>query len=134
MMLQKEVADQMQAEPGKMTILSITTQTYAKVETLFNVGPKAFSPRPKVNSSVVQITPLEKPAVTVDSISYFFGFVKLAFKSPRKQLHNSLSNGLNIETEIAKSIAERARICSTRRPGTLSLFEWQHLYESWILS
>ena len=130
-MVQREVADEMRAGPGHMRMLSLAVQVYAAAEKLFDVPPDAFTPRPKVHSSVMRLTPLARPAVDVDSLQKFFRLARAGFKAPRKQMHNSLAAGLNIEGPLARSLVERAGISPERRPATLSLPEWQSLYELW---
>ena len=112
-------------------MLSVATQVYAAVETLLAVPPSAFRPPPRVNSSVIRLNPLPQPAVQVDSLQSFFDLVRNGFKAPRKQMHNSLAKGLNIPPADARALVESAGIETGRRPATLSLAEWQRLYEVW---
>jgi 16S rRNA (adenine1518-N6/adenine1519-N6)-dimethyltransferase len=91
-MVQKEVADRLAASPGSRDygLLSATAQLYAKVETLFTLAPGAFSPPPKVHSSVVRMTMsprLEKLRVEEEG---FIKFLKLSFGQKRKTLWNNL--------------------------------------------
>lgn len=130
-MVQREVASEMQAEPGQMGMLSLAVQVYANVEVLFNVPPEAFSPRPKVTSSVISLTPRADPLVATEDRAEFFRVARAGFKAPRKQLHNSLATGLNIDLQLARSIIEAASIDSARRPATISIAEWKQLLDSW---
>ena len=130
-MVQKEVADEMRAKPGDMSMLSVAIQVFADVTRLFEVPPSAFTPAPKVHSSVLRITPHPKPLVAIEESDSFFSLVKAGFKAPRKQLHNSLAKGLNIDGPMARELLGAAEIDSERRPATLSIPEWQTLYEAW---
>lgn len=130
-MVQREVANEMQAEPGEMSMLSLAVQVYSDVRVLFDVPPEAFTPRPKVTSSVLELTPRPEPLVAVEQGENFFKLAKAGFKAPRKQLHNSLAGGLNIDVPLAKSLVESAEIDSERRPATLSIAEWKSLFASW---
>ncbi|MYF79384.1 MAG: ribosomal RNA small subunit methyltransferase A, partial [Chloroflexi bacterium] len=56
-MLQREVARDMCATPGKMSLLSIAVQIYAEPKKLFDVPPAAFRPPPKVHSTVIKLVP-----------------------------------------------------------------------------
>jgi len=91
-MVQKEVADRLSAAPGSRDygLLSATAQLYAKVEKLFTFPPGAFSPPPKVHSSVVRLTMSPK----LDSLGVpeeeFIKFLKLSFGQKRKTLWNNL--------------------------------------------
>jgi len=91
-MVQKEVADRLAASPGSRDygLLSATTQLYGKVEKLFTLPPAAFSPPPRVHSSVVRIT--IKPRFEALGVpeSEFIAFLKLSFGHKRKTLWNNL--------------------------------------------
>ena len=121
LMVQKEVAERLAAKPGtkEYGLLSATAQLYSKVEKVFTLPPGAFSPPPKVHSSVVRLTPstrLEK--LHVDEKG-FIDFLKLCFGQKRKTLWNNLkgrypSDGL--ERALAK-----ARVKPSVRAEALSL-------------
>ena len=93
-MVQKEVADRLAAAPGSADygLLSATAQVYAKVEKLFTLPPGAFSPPPKVLSSVVRLV----MAPQLESLHVeehgFINFLKLSFAQKRKTLWNNLRN------------------------------------------
>ena len=128
-MLQKEVADSMSAETGKMKMLSVATQFYGEVIKLFDVDPISFSPPPKVISSVVRIKVNKEQMYKVNLVSDFFKFVKAGFYSPRKKISNSLSLGLSIEKELVRGLLEEARVDPNCRPSILTIEEWVGLYE-----
>jgi 16S rRNA (adenine1518-N6/adenine1519-N6)-dimethyltransferase len=92
LMVQKEVADRLAASPGNRDygLLSATAQLYGRVEQLFTLPPAAFSPPPKVHSSVVRIT--IKPRLKSLRVSEpeFIAFLKLCFGQKRKTLWNNL--------------------------------------------
>jgi len=93
-MVQEEVADRMSAVPGNKSYgsLSIYISLYAKVEKLFTVPPTCFYPQPKVNSSVIRISILDKPAFDVNE-RYFDKALKCCFAMRRKTILNNLSSG-----------------------------------------
>ena len=130
-MVQKEVADSMTASPGNMGLLSVATQFYAEASQVCSVPPAAFRPAPKVRSAVVRLDIRLTPAVQVADRAQFFNVVRAGFSAPRKQLHNSLSLGLRVESSFASSILERSDIDGRRRPSTLSLEEWGHVFQAW---
>ncbi len=130
-MLQREVAEEMCANPGKMSLLSLAVQIHATPKKLFNVAPSAFAPPPKVHSTVVELVPLGKPLVGSSDVGDFFKIAKSAFLGRRKQLHNSLSHGLGMTVEAVKAMALHANIDTERRPSTLSLEEWVALLKEW---
>ena len=131
-MVQKEVADTMTAGPGKMSLLSMATQCYAETRQVCTVPPSAFRPPPKVRSAVVRLDLREAPMVDSSNRESFFEIVKAGFSSPRKQLHNSLSHGLGVETGVGSATLEKAGIDGRRRPATLTLEEWQAVCAAWL--
>ena len=131
-MVQQEVAESMVAEPGNMSILSVATQLYAKARMVCKVPPTSFRPSPKVNSAVVRLEPLDCPSVDVDREELFFELVKAGFSAPRKQLRNSLSNGLGIDSSVASALLGKAHVDETRRAETLGLQEWGTVYHAWV--
>jgi 16S rRNA (adenine1518-N6/adenine1519-N6)-dimethyltransferase len=98
-MLQKEVVDRMAAEPGSKTFgrLSVMLQVSCEVTSLFDIGPEAFDPPPKVDSSVVRIEPLPRPRVPAGQLASFGDFVTAAFAQRRKTLRNNLKGRLDDE-------------------------------------
>ena len=129
-MVQQEVAKNMVAQPGDMRILSVATQFYAKAKMVCTVPPKYFRPSPKVTSAVVRLDVLSEPAVQVASDEEFFQVVRAGFAAPRKQIRNSLSQGLGVEPTVAGQILDRASIDATRRPQTLDIPEWASIYRA----
>ncbi len=132
-MVQREVARSMCAEPGTMSILSVATQLYGSPRVVMSVPPRAFRPSPKVTSAVVRIDVHDNPCLALDSEERFFDLVRAGFSAPRKQVHNCLQQGLGISREQAEGLLEAARVDPRRRPQTLSLNEWGGLYEAYCL-
>ena len=131
-MVQREVANDMSAKPGDMSLLSLAVQIYSTAEHVVNAPPECFNPPPKVHSSVIKLIPTENTRITFESPDDFFKLARSGFKSPRKQLHNSLSDGLFIPLEDARSLVEQTGFETSRRPSTLSLDDWQVLYDVWV--
>ena len=130
-MVQKEVAVNIAASPGNMTLLSVMVQLYGAPKILFSVPPRSFRPMPKVTSAVLRIDLYDRPAVAVGSPDSFIEFAAAGFRAPRKQIRNSLRLGLDSDADPIKAALDAARIDGSRRPATLSLSEWASLYESW---
>tara|TARA_B100000470_G_scaffold52196_1_gene39222 strand:- start:1180 stop:2028 length:849 start_codon:yes stop_codon:yes gene_type:complete len=133
-MVQREVARDMAAEPGDMSLLSLAVQIYASAEKVIDVPPQCFDPPPKVHSSVLKLTPSSEPKLRFESPDDFFKLARGGFKSPRKQLHNSLADGLFIHLDDARSLVSETGLETTRRPATLALEDWQVLYDVWVKS
>lgn len=129
-MIQKEVADSIVAELGKMSLLSVSIQFYAKPVIVDYVASESFYPRPKVDSAIVHLDVYQQPAVEVADIGKFFEVVRAGFSAPRKQLHNALSQGLWLPPQDAIELLNQADIAPQRRAQTLSLDEWHRVYQA----
>ena len=131
-MVQREVGQEMTAPPGKMGILSVATQVYGRPRIVASVPPRAFRPSPNVTSAVVRIDTYAEPLVKFEKAERFFSLVRAAFSAPRKQIHNSLKNGLETGHEEVMTILRNAGISPTRRAQTLSMDEWGSLYREYV--
>lgn len=127
-LVQKEVAQRVAAEPGSMSILSVTAQYYWEVSLGLEVPARLFTPPPKVDSQVLIMKRRAKPLFEDVDTEDFFRLVKAGFSQRRKTLLNSLSGGLQLSKEDVKLLLEKAAIDSSARPQTLSLEEWHLLY------
>ncbi len=134
LMVQKEVGEAIVGKPGKMDVLAVSLQVYSKPRIIAYVPSKSFYPPPKVDSAIIRFDMLPEPAVKVANINNFLTFVRCGFRSPRKQLRNSLAQGLGMEQTGVTLLLTEARIEPQRRPETLNLNEWQRLYEVAISS
>ncbi len=125
LMLQKEVADRLTAEPGSKDYgsLSVYVQYYCDVEPVLNVDKTSFSPAPKVDSAVVRVTPLKQPRVTVNNEKTFFNIVNAAFFHKRKMLKNNFKHW-NQQFVTHQDKIELAGIDLSRRGETLSQKEF----------
>jgi 16S rRNA (adenine1518-N6/adenine1519-N6)-dimethyltransferase len=115
-MLQKEVVDRMAAPPGGKEYgrLTVMLAAYAEVEALFDVGPGAFQPRPKVWSAIVRLRPALEPRFDIGNDGVLRTVVTAAFSHRRKTLRNGLKGLL-----AAKDI-EACGIDPGLRPETLA--------------
>ena len=131
-MVQKEVGENIVAEPGALSLPGVSVQLYGKPTIVGYVPSESFYPRPKVDSAILRIDVYPEPAVDVDDISGFFEVVKAGFTAPRKQIRNSLALGLEIDaTEVVRILAQSG-IDPHRRPQTLSLEEWAALHRALV--
>jgi 16S rRNA (adenine1518-N6/adenine1519-N6)-dimethyltransferase len=121
LMVQREVADRLAAAPGRSDygLLSATAQLYARVEKLFTLPPGAFSPPPKVESTVVRL----RMAPKIDSLhvpeAEFISFLKLSFGQKRKTLWNNLKS--QYQPAVLRAAMEKAGVKPTVRAEALSL-------------
>lgn len=129
LLIQKEVARRVCAQPGNMSLLSITAQYYWETSLDIEVPAALFTPPPKVDSQVIVLRRRQNPLFIVDE-KLFFRVVKAGFAAKRKTLINSLSGGLRIEkNQVLDSLLLPSNIDPQKRPQELSLEDWFHIYE-----
>ena len=126
-MVQREVADRMLAKPGKLSILGVAVQFYARPSRVCIVPSEAFVPAPAVDSAVIRLDVHPSPPVPVDNEDAFFRVVRAGFGQKRKQLRNSVAAGLEIDPPDSAHALEAAGIDPRRRAETLELAEWAAL-------
>ncbi len=127
-MVQKEVAEAIAAKPGGMSLLSVSVQFYGEPRIISYVPAQCFYPAPEVDSAILRIDLYSQPAVAVTDEGSFFDLVRAGFAAPRKQMGNSLAQGLELSKAEVLSLLERADIVSRRRAETLTLEEWTRLW------
>jgi len=122
-MLQKEVVDRMCAVPGNKNFGRLTVMLGCQMEVvpLFDVPPTAFSPPPRVVSSVVRMRPIPDPGYGVTNIALLAEIVRTAFSRRRKTLRNALQGVADV-SEI-----EAAGISAGDRPEQIGISEWVNL-------
>ncbi|MEH6911994.1 MAG: 16S rRNA (adenine(1518)-N(6)/adenine(1519)-N(6))-dimethyltransferase RsmA [Oceanicoccus sp.] len=125
-MLQLEVVNRLAASPGNKNYgrLSIMAQYYCDIQSLFEVPPEAFSPRPKVQSAIVRLTPYDQPPHPAKNIKALQSLLRTCFNQRRKTLRNSLKNTLSGDQ------LEALDINPTARPETLSLEQFVKISNS----
>jgi 16S rRNA (adenine1518-N6/adenine1519-N6)-dimethyltransferase len=129
-MVQREVAERLTAEPGSRTYgaLTVGVRLVAEVERLFDVGPGQFRPSPRVHSSVIRIVPRPLAGVGRERRERTRRLVRAAFEQRRKQLKNALTGEpWNLTGDRGARVQERTGIDLRRRPETLSPAEWLRL-------
>lgn len=128
-LVQKEVARRAAAQPGDMSLLSVTAQFYWQVSLGREVPADLFEPPPKVDSQILILKRRAQPLFVVDD-NQFFRLVKAGFSQRRKTLLNSLSAGLQLGREETAKHCAAAKVDPKCRAQTLSLAEWHRLYRS----
>lgn len=127
LMVQREVADRIAAEPGQMSLLAVSVQVFGAAERVCRVPASAFYPRPKVDSAVLAVELYPTPLAPEPLLEPLFRVARAAFQQKRKQLHNSLVANLNLSPAAVLQGLERAGIAATRRPQSLAVEEWVRL-------
>lgn len=124
-MIQKEVAERMAAEPGNKDYgaLSLLVQYYCNTEIVRKVPPACFIPRPKVDSIVIRLEKLDKPRVEVENEKLFFDIIRNSFNMRRKTLWNGVKS-LGVSKEKLEEAFAEANVDPKRRGETLSIEEF----------
>lgn len=124
-MIQKEVAERMNAVPGTKDYgaLSLLVQYYCKTSIVRKVPPQCFIPRPKVDSIVIRLDRLEEPRVQLQNEKLFFDIIRNSFNMRRKTLWNGVKN-IGISKEKLEEAFKEANVDPKRRGETLTIEEF----------
>lgn len=127
-MIQKEVAQRINAVPGTKEYGSLTVlvQYYCDTQIVRSVPPSSFIPQPKVDSTVIKLTKLEKPRADVLDEELFFKIVRQVFTMRRKTLANNL-RAMGYSKELAEELLKEAGVDLLARGETLSVERFAHL-------
>jgi 16S rRNA (adenine1518-N6/adenine1519-N6)-dimethyltransferase len=126
LMLQKEVAERIVSDPGKMSLLSLSVALYADAEIVLDVPKCHFWPEPKVDSAVIKIKTRE-PLLAKDKQKDFFRLIKIAFAQKRKMLKKNLINGYHVSSEQVSDWMSQVKIDEKTRAQELSMEDWLKL-------
>ncbi|MGE4282553.1 MAG: 16S rRNA (adenine(1518)-N(6)/adenine(1519)-N(6))-dimethyltransferase RsmA [Clostridia bacterium] len=133
-MIQKEVAERMVAEPGgkEYGALSVAVQYYTEPKIIMTVPPHCFMPQPKVDSVVIRLDLRNEPVVEIKSEKQFFNVVKAAFGQRRKTLVNALSNSglFNMSKEQIREVLLNYGIGEAQRGETLTIMQFAEIANS----
>ncbi len=122
-MVQREVGNRILAQPGQMSLLAVSVQFYGRPRLVSRVPARSFYPAPKVDATVLRIEVYPEPPLAEVGATRFFAAARAGFAQPRKQLRNSLAQGLGVVPAQAEGLIRAAGLDPTRRPQTLSLEE-----------
>lgn len=129
-MVQKEVAERMQAGPGTKDYgaLSLAVQYYAKPYIAANVPPNCFIPRPNVGSAVIRLELFDAPPVKVIDERLMFQMIRASFNQRRKTLQNSIVNGgVPVTKDRIVAALKRMELSETIRGEALTLSQFAEL-------
>lgn len=130
-MVQKEVAQRMQAGPGSKDYgaLSLAVQYYAKPYIAANVPPNCFMPRPNVGSAVIRLTGFEEAPVQVRDEALMFRLIRASFNQRRKTLQNGIYNSpeLSFSKEQVAAALRAMQVSEDARGETLTLEQFAEL-------
>ena len=122
-MVQKEAADRICAQPGSRLAGALTAAVhyYAEPEKLFPVSRGSFLPAPNVDSTVIRLTVREKPPVDVADEAYFFRLIAAAFGQRRKTAANSISAGMGLPKRVVEEALLSVKMEPNVRAETFTL-------------
>lgn len=129
LMVQREVADRLLAVPPRTSVLSIACQLYAEGKKMMQVKRGAFTPAPKVDSTVVRLDLRTEWLGSVDPEAVL-KIVKAGFSARRKQLHGNLAKAKICSSEKAKEILKKITLNEKSRAENLTPEEWIRLFLS----
>jgi 16S rRNA (adenine1518-N6/adenine1519-N6)-dimethyltransferase len=124
LMMQREVAERLVAQPPGMTIVGVAAQFYARPRIAFTVPPSVFIPPPKVESAVIVMEARDDVPLPQELHSRFFRIVNAGFRHKRKQLANSIADELGCGKDAVSDWIRAAGLDPMRRAQTLSVDEW----------
>jgi len=127
LLIQKEVAERLAAEPGNMSILAISAQLFAEVSLGDVVPAEYFTPSPKVDSQVVILKTRTTSLLGDVDEAAFFRVMKAGFSAKRKMLRSSLAGGLNLGKPEVEALLRKANINPDDRAESLSIDDWMML-------
>jgi len=127
LLVQKEVAERLAAQPGDMSILAVSAQIFAEVRLGDVVKRDLFTPPPKVDSQVVVLKLREHSLLGDIPEDDFFKVVKAGFSSKRKKLRSSISAALSLSKEEAESLLKSADIDPNDRAEAIDIEAWKRL-------
>lgn len=127
LLVQKEVAERIAANPGSMSILAISAQVYSEASLGVEVERGLFTPPPKVDSRVVILKTRKEPLIDKTHEKQFFRLVKAGFSGKRKKLRSSLAGGLAISKQRVEEILGQAGISPDSRAEDLSVDDWKRI-------
>jgi len=125
--VQREVAQRIVAGPGQMSLLAVSVQFYGRPRIVAKAPPGAFYPSSGVTSAVLRIDLYASPPVEVADVERFFEIVRAGFSQRRKQLRNSLSQGLDLPADEVVQALRRMGLQETQRAQELSIDQWARL-------
>ncbi len=133
-MVQREVAERITAKPHtkKYGILSVFVQLYGDCQIIGNYSPKAFYPKPEVDSSLIRIIPFKNPICRFKDEEHLRKIVKTAFQQRRKKCYNSFRNSFKINNDEIKNVLIKAGIGLDLRPEDISPQQYVRLSEEFI--
>lgn len=132
LMIQKEVAERLQAQPGSKAygLLTLTASYHCDVEYITTVSRHCFYPQPEVESAVILLRPIAGKRIKAGDEARLFSFIKACFQKRRKTILNISSDYFHLEKPKAQIMLEGLGIPSQARPENLVLEQFAQIVDS----
>jgi len=131
-MVQKEVADRLTSKAGSSEYgaMTVSLSYYVGIRKLFNVSAGNFSPRPKVDSAVISLSPYPVPPVKVADEDTLFRCIRASFSMRRKTLVNGLASGIGMSKDDVLAAVAECGFSQTVRGEDLTLADFAALSDA----
>lgn len=128
LLLQREVAERIVADPGSMSLLSVSVQYFSDASIIDTLPPSDFWPSPEVHSSLITI---RRKSRTIDEerVKKLFRLVRVGFSARRKQLHNTLAPAYPMMKTEYRRIFGAIGLQENVRAQELALSDWENLLD-----
>lgn len=130
LLMQKEVAYNIAAKPGQLNLIAISVQLFADARVVAVVPAHKFYPAPKVDSAVIHIVLHKKPKYKIKDEAKLFRILRACFSGKRKQLHNTLTNNLQLDKPVVAAVLTKLKIDPMIRPQQLTVEQWIELSDN----
>ncbi|MEK7158725.1 MAG: 16S rRNA (adenine(1518)-N(6)/adenine(1519)-N(6))-dimethyltransferase RsmA [Patescibacteria group bacterium] len=127
LIIQYEVAERIVAEPGAMSLLSLSCQLYSQPRLVQKIPASAFWPQPDVDAAIIHFANIQRPSafqIDADLERRLFHLAHAGFSGKRKQLRNTLSGTMQINKAAMDHLLDQAGIAPQARPQELSVEQW----------
>ena len=125
LIIQKEVAQRITAQPPKMNLLAVSVQLYAEPKIISYISKKSFWPQPEVDAAIIKLKIRNLKSET--NTKEFFRVVRAGFSQPRKMLINNLSKCLGVSKSRTEFWLNRNNIRLNQRAENLNITDWINL-------
>ena len=122
--VQREVAERILAPVGRLSVLALSAHYYGEARLVQRLSANVFWPPPQVESAVLRLDEGASPRLPRSAEVWLFQVIRAGFGQKRKQLRNSLANGLGLQREAVEALLRAVAIDPERRAETLCLSEW----------
>ena len=129
-MVQDEVARNLTALPGKLSIPAVILQNFGKITYIKRIPPSVFKPSPKIFSAIIKIELFDSPKIDNENQQMFFNLIKKGFASKRKKLYNNITKAFDIEKTLFQDMLIKYNIDKDSRAESLTFDNWKNLYLS----